>query len=329
MIAIRWLGPLVLSWMLAACNDAGPAAARPEPARAAASAPQGVAAAPFKVALIMKSLNNPFFIEMETGARRAQQESGVNLQVQSTSQETSIEQQIQLVERQIRAGAQAIVIAPGDSTRLVAVLKKAQDAGIKIINIDNRLDPATVKAKGLARPPFISVDNDRAAYLAAKYLADRINRPSEVAVFEGVRTADNAGLRKRGAMRAFAENSKLRVVASESANWDPDEAYEVAKRVFAANPKLAAVFCANDMMALGVIKYLQDTGNNKVLVTGFDALDDAKQAVRTGKLVATVDQQAGKQGYEGVMAAIKALRGEPVPDDVWIDALLVTADTLK
>jgi ABC-type sugar transport system substrate-binding protein len=86
------------------------------------------------------------------------------LTVKTAAQETSIEQQIQLVEDLIVARVNAIVIAPGDSQRLVPALKKAADAGIKIINIDNRLDEKAVAQAGLAPVPFISVDNDAGAY---------------------------------------------------------------------------------------------------------------------------------------------------------------------
>ncbi|MCB0021873.1 MAG: substrate-binding domain-containing protein, partial [Caldilinea sp.] len=88
----------------------------------------------------MKTLTNPFFIEMEKGARRAEQELGIELIVKTGAQETSIEQQIAIVDDFIARGVDAIVIAPGSSTELIPVLKKAQDAGIVVINIDNRLD---------------------------------------------------------------------------------------------------------------------------------------------------------------------------------------------
>jgi ribose transport system substrate-binding protein len=281
------------------------------------------------VALIMKTLTNPFFVEMEKGARMAEHETGINLQVKTATQETSIDQQIGLVEKQIAANVNAIVIAPGDSERLIPVLKKAQDAGIKVINIDNRLNPESVAASGMRPIPFISIDNDKAAYLSAKFVADRIKQPGEAAIFEGIRSADNANQRKHGAERAFNENSNLRIVAMETANWKIDEAYEVAKRVFKKHPKIAVVFCANDMMAIGVIKYLQESGKTTVLVAGFDALEEAKTAIRAGQMSATIDQQARKQGYEGVMTALKAIRGETVPDVVLVDAGLLTADTLR
>jgi ribose transport system substrate-binding protein len=282
-----------------------------------------------RVALIMKTLTNPFFIEMENGARQAQKETGIDLQVLTASQETSIEQQIQLVENQIENKVDAIVIAPGDSKRLVPAIKKAQDSGIKVVNIDNQLDRNLLELDHAKAIPFISVDNENAAYMSAKYVADMINNSTEAAIFEGIRSADNANQRKRGAERAFKENGNIQVVASESANWKIDEAYITAKQVFGKYPKIGLVFCANDMMAIGVIKYLQETGRKKVLVASFDALDEAKNAIRHGQMAATVDQQAAQQGYMGVMTALKLLRNETVPEKVEVLAKLITANNLK
>jgi ribose transport system substrate-binding protein len=282
-----------------------------------------------RVALIMKTLTNPFFIEMENGARQAQKETGIDLQVLTASQETSIEQQIQLVENQIENKVDAIVIAPGDSKRLVPVIKKAQDSGIKVVNIDNQLDRNLLESNHAKTVPFISVDNEKAAYMSAKFVADMINSNSEAAIFEGIRSADNANQRKRGAERAFKENGKIQVVASESANWKIDEAYITAKQVFGKHPKIGLVFCANDMMAIGVIKFLQETGRDKVLVASFDALDEAKNAIRHGQMAATIDQQAAQQGYMGVMSALKLLRNEPVSEKVEVQAKLINANNLK
>jgi ribose transport system substrate-binding protein len=115
----------------------------------------------------------------------------------------------------------------------------------------------------------------------------------------------------------------------ETANWKIDEAYTMARRVFSAHPNIGLVFCANDMMAIGVVKFLQETGRQKVLVAGFDALDEAKVAVFQGQMTGTVDQQAAQQGYQGVMTALKLLRGEPVPQEVLVESKLVTAGDLK
>ncbi|MBP6598414.1 MAG: substrate-binding domain-containing protein [Giesbergeria sp.] len=327
----RLLSTAALCALLAACGDSNrpPVAAITNPAPAAGAEPAPTQAPAPRVALIMKTLTNPFFVDMEHGARQAEKEIAVDLRVKTATQETSIEQQIQLVEQEIQAQAKAIVIAPGDSTRLVPVLKKAQDAGIHIVNLDNRLNAQAMAAIGMQAVPFISVNNEAGAYQAAKFIADQISQPTDAAIIEGIRSANNAQQRKSGAVRAFEENKNLRIVASETANWKIDEAYEVAQRLFKQHPHIGLVFCSNDMMAIGVLKYLQESGKSKVLVAGFDALEEAKTAIRIGQLSATVDQQAAQQGYRGMMAALQLLQGGSPPLELEVEAKLVTADSLK
>lgn len=282
-----------------------------------------------KVAVILKSFTNPFFVEMAKGARRAQQETGIDLQVKTATPETSVEQQIRLVDSQIKAHVNAIVISPVDIRRVVPVLKMAHDAGIKIVNIDERLDPDVLTANGMPQVPFVGVNNEQAAYQAAKFIADQVKLPTEVAIFDGVPGTNTAMDRKRGVQRAFNENGKLRLVESGAANWKADEAYELAKRAFKSHPKIGIVYCLNDLMAIGVIKYLQETGKTHVLVGGFDALDEARSAIRAGDMVVTVDQLAARQGYIGVISALKLLHGEAVPNVVMVDTALISASTLK
>ncbi|MGL6071800.1 substrate-binding domain-containing protein [Craterilacuibacter sp.] len=275
-----------------------------------------------RVALIMKTLTNPFFIEMENGARRAQQETGIALEVHTATQETSIEQQIKIVEDTAKAGVNAIVIAPGDSVRLIPALQQAQQQGIAIVNIDNRLDARAIAAKNMRPIPFISIDNEAAAFAAATELASHLPAGAEVAIIEGIPSADNAEQRRRGAQRAFKQ-AGLHQVASQSGHWKIDEGYRVAKKMLQQHPRLSGIFCANDMMAIGARKYLTENGHSKVLVAGFDAIAEARQALNRDELVATVDQQAGVQGYQGVMTALKAINKQPVPAELKIDALIL------
>ena len=277
----------------------------------------------------MKTLTNPFFVEMEKGARKAESELGIQLIVKTAAQETSIQQQIEIVDELVNLKVDAIVIAPGDSKELIPSLKKAQDAGIKVVNIDNRLDADLSKQLGLSDVPFISVDNEAGSYLSAKFISDQVKTPAKAVILEGILSARNAQDRSNGAKRAFKENPNITLVATESANWKIDEAYEVIGRLFRTNPDIGLIFCSNDMMALGVIQYLTENKLDKVLVAGFDNLQEAQQAIRDGKLQNTIDQQAALQGYTGVASAVRMIKGEEVSPDTLVDVLLVTKDTLK
>jgi len=315
---------------LGACGQSnGPSVSTLPPVEKTSAAPTPTPPPMRQIGLVMKTLTNPFFIEMEKGARRAEKELGITLQVKTAAQETSIEQQIQLVEDLIAARVDAIVIAPGDSQSLVPTLKKAVEAGIKVVNIDNRLDTETLKKAGLNEVPFVGVDNDAGAYMAGKYLAEKATGPTQAAILEGIRSADNARQRMEGARRALSENKQVKLVASETANWKIDEAYQVTKSVFTKHPDIKLLFAANDMMAMGAVKYLQESGKSAVKVVGYDALTEAIAEIRTGRLAATVDQQAAEQGYQGVVQALRLIKGEKVPLVTLIDTRLLTASDIK
>lgn len=281
------------------------------------------------IVLVMKTLSNPFFIKMEEGARTAEEELGINLIVKTGANETSIDEQIAIVEDMIEQKVDAIVIAPGSSTELIPVLKKAQDSGIVIVNIDNRLDPKLSEEAGLVNVPFISVDNEEGAYLCGKYISDNITTPTEVAIIEGIRGADNAEQRKNGALRAFSENPNISVVAMETANWKIDEALTVVTSIYEKNPNIKAIFCANDMMALGVVEYMTKNNKEDIALGGFDALEEALSAIQAGNMSVTIDQQADVQGYTGIIYANDLLQGKEVPLETMIDVKVVDKSTLK
>ncbi len=323
-----FLSALLCVVLLAACGGA----VAPESTSLLESAPgeptatTAPAAEQLRVALVMKTLTNPFFIEMEKGARKAEQELGIDLIVKTGAQETSIEQQIAIVDELIGQQVDAIVIAPGSSTELIPVLKKAQDAGIVVVNIDNRLDAGLSTQLGLTGVPFISVDNEEGAYLSARCIVDRLDAPAEVAILEGIREAKNAQDRKAGAERAFAETEGFTVVASESANWKIDEAYAITRKLMQEHPTVKGIFASNDMMALGVLKYLADSGATDISVAGFDALAEALTAIDAGTLLCTVDQQPAEQGYLGVQFAVRAANGETLPAEVLVDVRLIQGE---
>ncbi len=318
---------LTLVCSLMACEQSsGPSVTTSAPSAALASAP---ATAKKEVGLVMKTLTNPFFVEMERGARRAEAELGVTLKVKTAAQETSIEQQIQLVDDLIAAKVDAIVIAPGDSHRLIPSLKKAVNAGIRVVNIDNRLDPEALQHANMAPIPFVGVDNDAGAYKVGKFLAEGVIAPTEAAVLEGIRSADNARQRLAGARRALSENKNIKLVASEAANWEINVAYDVTKSIFAKHSRVKLIFAANDMMAMGAIKYLQESGRKNVKVVGYDALEEALAEIKSGHMAATVDQQAAEQGYQGVALAVKMVQGLQVPALTTIDTRLVSATGVR
>lgn len=316
---------------LSACDRSPPTsdnAASANTAQVGARAAQA-AARPKVVALILKAHTNPYFIALEQGARQAEKENGITLITNGSTQDNYVQEQVQVVEEAIRAKVDAIVIAPSDSSVLVPALKKAQDAGIVMVVIDNPLDPAVMQNQHLDTLPLVTIDNEAAGYKVVKSVVDGLRRPTKAAVVEGMPGAENGRLRVEGALRALHENRLVKVVARDTAEWRIDQAYALAKKLFAEHPDLSLVFCANDMMALGVAHYINEHHLNNVLVIGYDALDEAKEEIRAGRLTATLDQQADQQGYQAVVFATRLMRGEKVPDVFLVNTKVVNAASLR
>lgn len=275
------------------------------------------------IALVLKTLDNPFFVEVAKAGPRAERTWPIAVKVEAPAKETSVDQQIELVETLLKQRVDAIVIAPADSVKLIPVLKQARDLGVVVVNIDNRLDQRIAHDLGLVGVPYVGVDNVAGAYLAAKALSGQAPGPAKAAVIEGIRNAANAQARKIGALKAFSERPDITLVGSVSAEWLPDKAASAMAKLLDEHPDLRLVFAANDVMALGALEHLDRTGRRDVLVAGYDALPEAVERLGRG-LVATIDQQAEEQGYQGIAAAWTLLNGGRVEAETLVELRLVT-----
>ncbi len=283
----------------------------------------------YKMALVMKAASNPFFARMEEGARQAADSFKVNLLIAAITRETDINQQVSLIENMIVQGVQAILIAPADSKAIVNALKKAQDAGIRLINIDNRIDAATAAAVGLKIDCYVGVDNEAGGKMAGDYLVKLMSKKGKAAMLEGIRGVDNAEARKRGFLKAL-EGTQIELAASQSANWAQDQGLDVFANILQANPDISGLFCANDMMALGAIQAIDQAGKSgKIFVTSYDNLQAARQAIAARRLHATIEQHPERMGFGGVEVAKNLLAGRQIDPEMMIELELVTEKNIR
>ncbi|MDI9697492.1 sugar ABC transporter substrate-binding protein [Burkholderia cenocepacia] len=275
---------------------------------AAAPAVHAQSAGKPKVALVMKSLANEFFLTMETGAKEYQKHNAnqFDLITNGIKDETDTANQIRIVEQMIVSKVDAIVIAPADSKALVPVVKKAVDAGIIVVNIDNRLDPDVLKSKNL-NVPFVGPDNRKGARKIGDYLAKRLKAGDQVGIVEGVSTTTNAQQRTAGFQDAMKAGG-MKVVSVQSGEWEIDKGNAVAAAMLNEYPNLKALLCGNDNMAIGAVSAVRAAGKQgKVLVVGYDNINAIKPMLKDGRVLATADQYAAKQAVFGIDTALKAI----------------------
>jgi len=273
----------------------------------------------------MKSLANEFFSTMAEGAKKHQAANAdkYDLIVNGIKNETDLTEQVNLVEQMMAQKVNAIVIAPADSKALVTVLKRAREAGILVINIDNKLDADVLRQAGLT-VPFVGPDNRAGARKVGEALAKRLKPGDKVAIIEGIPTAFNGQQRRLGFEdAATAAGWKLATV--QSGNWEMDKANTVATAILSEHQDLKAILCANDNMALGAVAAIQTAGRSgQVLVVGFDNIGAIRPMLTDGRVVATADQHADQLAVFGIEAALKILKGETPPADQTTTVDLIT-----
>ncbi|MEE9497593.1 MAG: substrate-binding domain-containing protein [Desulfobacterales bacterium] len=254
-----------------------------------------------KFGLSLSTLNNPFFVTVKDGAQKEADILHVNLIV--TDAQNRLDKQISDIEDLIQKQVDALLINPTDSAGIATVVKKANKAGIPVFAIDRAIDVST-GARVIAQ---IASDNAFGGRLQARFLAKVLGGEGNVVELEGIPGASAAIDRKAGFEDELAKVAPgIKIIASQQAGFDQAKGLEVMQNIIQANPgKIDAVVAANDSMALGAIQAIQQAAakrpdGSRIIVVGFDAVDQALEQIRKGNLDATIAQQPALMGQLGV-----------------------------
>ncbi len=307
-----------LSVLLSACGQSG-------------TEGEAVTDAPDKptVALIMKSLANEFFVTMADGAENhhAENADAYELIVNGIKNETDLAQQVALIDQMIASGVEAIVVAPADSKALVPAVARAVEAGIVVVNIDNKLDTEVLAEYDL-RIPFVGPDNFLGAEAVGNYLAENLKPGTAVGILEGVPTTFNSQQRVAGFNKAMSD-AGMNVIAQQSAQWDQTIAITVTNGMLVQHPELEAILAANDNMALGAVAAITQSGRaGEITVVGFDNISAIQTLIAEGQVLATADQHADLLAVYGIDYALQALTSDIELADKATPVDLVTIENL-
>ncbi len=267
------------------------------------------------VGLAVSTLNNPFFVTLVEGAQAKADELGITLSVADAGDDSA--KQANDIEDLISKGIQVLIVNPVDSDAVAPSIESAIEAGIKVIAVDRAVNGVEVSCS-------IASDNVLGAKLATEFLVEKAGEGAKCAELQGVLGA--SATVDRGAGFHEIADTKLDVVASQTANFNREEGMSVMEDMLQANPDIVCVFAHNDEMALGALEAIADKG---IIVAGFDATDDAVAAVKAGTLAATVAQQPALMGSTAVEKALDLVNGVEVPASVPVEVALITAENAQ
>ena len=195
--------------------------------------------------------------------------------------------------------------------------------------IDTRVDTQALSESNGKVASFIGSDNYEGGKLAGEYIARRLGGKGKVAVLEGIPGHETGDSRLRGFRDALKATPEIEIVASQTANWERDQGFNVFQNILQSHPDVQAVFACSDLMALGAVEAIaaaKKTG--QIMVVGFDASAEAREAVRRGTMDATVAQSPSAMGALAVENAYRLIKGEQIKDEIVVPIQLITKENV-
>lgn len=272
------------------------------------------------VGVSLLNLSNEFIVMLNKTMDQKAREVGVRLIVNDAQR--SAEKQVQQVESFIAQKVDAIILNPCEVEASAPAVDKALAAGIPIINVNS--ETRTVPTV------FVGSRDEDAGRIAMEYIARRLGSGGNVVMMHGFMGQAAQIKRSQGAHAVLAQNPRLHLLAEQTAEWDRAKGMSLMENwIQSYGDRINAVFAQNDEMAMGALIAIEQAGRKgKIVLVGVDAIHDALEAVRDGRLDATVFQDAVGQGSAAVETAAKIIRHEPYEKQVLIPFQLVTRDNV-
>ena len=267
-----------------------------------------------KIGFIVSTLNNPFFVDLKDGIQKRAEELGYDVVVLDSQNDPAKE--VSNMEDLTVKNVDIVLLNPVDSDSAVASVMIANNYDLPVVTVDRAANGGNVVT-------HIASDNAEGGSMAANYLIEQLGGKGNVVELEG--TAGSSAARDRGnGFDTKIEESDIQIIAKQIADFDRTQGLTVMENILQSKTDIDAVLAQNDEMALGAQKALADMGMNDVLIVGFDATDDAVDAVDKGTMSATVAQQPLLIGQTAINAIDKILKGEKVDSFIPVELKLVT-----
>ncbi|ADO77273.1 ribose ABC transporter substrate-binding protein RbsB [Halanaerobium praevalens] len=276
----------------------------------------GTAAQDIKIGLAVSTLNNPFFVDLKDGAEAMAAEMGIEIltvdaQDDAASQLSSVED---LLIKQI----DVLIVNPVDGDAVVSAISSANNAGVPVITVDRAAEGGKVAS-------HIASDNVAGGKMAGDFIAEQLGEKAKVVELQGIPGTSAARDRGNGFNISIDSYPEMEVIARQPAAFDRAEGMTVMENILQGNSKIDAVFAHNDNMALGAMEAISAAGrSDEIMIVGFDAIDDAREAVKEGELAATVAQKPGLMGEMAVKKAIEVANGKEVEEYTPVPLELIT-----
>jgi fructose transport system substrate-binding protein len=254
-----------------------------------------------KIGLITKTDSNPYFISMRDAAQAEADKMGADLTAAAGTADGDNDSQVTAVQNMIASGVKAILITPNDSKAIVPTLLDAQQKGIFVAALD------TPTEGNKAVDATWATDNTEAGRLQGAYVKAALGAtPPVLAMLDlqpGVTVGDQ---RHAGFLEGIGlTDGSPEIAGQENTSGDQGKGQTAMENLLQKNPNINSVYTINEPAAIGAATALKNAGKtDSVIVGSIDGGCAGVQAVKDGKIAATVMQFPSKMAVAGVDAAV-------------------------
>lgn len=270
-----------------------------------------------KLGALVISLTNPYWVGMKDAYIAAAAQYGVNIEVMSAPTEGDKQSQLETLNAMALKDYKAIVLSPIEPYNLLPGIIQCNKNGIPVINLGPGINVDSLKEMGGRLDGRLTVDFAQQGELAATDMVKRIGT-GKVAIIQGIPGAAQSEGRTAGAKKVFEATKGIELVSVQPANWDSTAAYNAASDIIQAHGDLKGIFCCNDVMALAASRALTDAGlKDKVLLYGVDGTEEAKTAIKEGRMDGTITYPSSAYAKAAVIMLLKLAQGMDMSQTVY------------
>ena len=272
------------------------------------------------VGIVVKSLDNDYYMTLKEGAEARAAEVGVDLTFVAPNAETDVQTWVNMVSDLIAAQVDVLAVCPADDAACLPIIREAGEAGIDIIAVDN--DTAYE-----GKLSFIGTSNYDAGKLGGEYCAEQVSEGANAIILRGPTGSSNHDERQDGFVDAL-EAGGVTILEIKDANCVAETAMTAIEDLMTVYDDIDLIYCTNDLMAIGAQRAVDAAGLD-AKVFGFDGSADVCQGTLDGLYLGTVAQDPYQMGVLAIDNALALFNGETIPERIDSGCAVVTAENAQ
>jgi ribose transport system substrate-binding protein len=260
----------------------------------------------YEIAFSLKTITNDDFQRaIAESIEKAVKGAGHKFTLVMAGEQTAVATQVNQLEDLIAKKVSAIILSPMDSRAVVPALRKAKEAGIPVVLVDQTIEPGNEDLY----VTYIGTDNFNAGKVGGQTLVKALNNTGNVLIVRGA-NGSSAGDDRVDGFKEGIKGSGLKIVGEQPGDWTNSVAMQVAENMLQANPKVDGLFTASDVMLDGILTALQNANRGNVKIMAVDGSRAAVELIEAGEVYGTMAQFPGRMGPRAVETLIGILDGK-------------------